>query len=633
MPCWFYDKKDLVNTPSAKDGISAETEAWYRKEGAKHIIDAGNKLGLRFDTCATGVVYFHRFYMFHSFKEFHRLVTAACCLFLAGKVEETPKKCKDIIKTFRSMLSDSQFAHFGEDPKEEVMTLERILLQTIKFDLMVEHPYAYLLKFAKLIKGDKTKIQKMVQMAWTFINDSLCTTLCLQWEPEIIAVAVMYLTSRLTKFDISDWQGKPTGFKGKWYEFLVEDVTLELLEDICHQVLDLYAKAPPPHKEELPAATARVRHPPTPSDDDQSRSTSRTPKSPSAVKRPLPVTAAVVAAANVQAMEIDTAGAGATVAAAANQRESPTFIARNIASRGSDSVPSERSTGSGSGTTSQVLQPGVPPPVTSYSMGNPYMSTQMYSSSFMSTEGSQSIQSLIGVQTREEPQGGRPTYPQNQSNSGQPQQQQPFSTTPTYQSQQQAAATGYPSQRYQVASDVQPSSSGYRSSASSYAQQQQPPYPSYQQSLAAAVAASAAGMTTSGGYQSYTAAPGQPSAIPQQQYGPQSGHSHPTTPVSSTYQGYASSIPAAYSGLMNPGSSQRSGYPSSQQQQQMVSSTGFQGQSSTAGFQPAGYPGQPAAASSGSGYPGQNTSGYQSASGQQHQQQGMRSNNRRENWY
>jgi hypothetical protein len=33
------------------------------------------------------------------------------------------------------------------------MTLERILLQTIKFDLQVEHPYSYLLKFSKLIKG------------------------------------------------------------------------------------------------------------------------------------------------------------------------------------------------------------------------------------------------------------------------------------------------------------------------------------------------------------------------------------------------------------------------------------------------------------------------------------------------
>ena len=44
-------------------------------------------------------------------------VTSACCLFLAGKVEETPKKCKDIIKTARSLLNDVQFAQFGDDPK------------------------------------------------------------------------------------------------------------------------------------------------------------------------------------------------------------------------------------------------------------------------------------------------------------------------------------------------------------------------------------------------------------------------------------------------------------------------------------------------------------------------------------
>ena len=44
-------------------------------------------------------------------------VTGGCCLFLAGKVEETPKKCKDIIKTARSLLNDIQFAQFGDDPK------------------------------------------------------------------------------------------------------------------------------------------------------------------------------------------------------------------------------------------------------------------------------------------------------------------------------------------------------------------------------------------------------------------------------------------------------------------------------------------------------------------------------------
>jgi hypothetical protein len=77
-------------------------------------------MDLGYNTTATGVVYFHRFYMFHSFRQFPRYVTACCCLFLAGKVEETPKKCKDIIKTARGLLSDQKFATFGDDPKEEV---------------------------------------------------------------------------------------------------------------------------------------------------------------------------------------------------------------------------------------------------------------------------------------------------------------------------------------------------------------------------------------------------------------------------------------------------------------------------------------------------------------------------------
>lgn len=257
MPCWFYEKKDLRNTASYQDGISPEVEARYRREGARFILDAGTKMGLRFDTCGTGVVYFHRFYMFHSFREFHRYVTGACCLFLAGKVEETPKKCKDIIKICQSLLTPQQFAVFGDDPKEEVMTLERILLQTIKFDLRLEHPYTFLLKFAKILKGDKHKIQKMVQMAWTFINDHLCTTLCLQWEAEIIAVSLMYLASRLSKFDIQDWEGKPPGSRMKWWEWFVEGITMELMEDICHQVLDLYSTSPQKREESPPMITQR----------------------------------------------------------------------------------------------------------------------------------------------------------------------------------------------------------------------------------------------------------------------------------------------------------------------------------------------------------------------------------------
>uniref|UniRef100_A0A671QDF0 Cyclin-K n=1 Tax=Sinocyclocheilus anshuiensis TaxID=1608454 RepID=A0A671QDF0_9TELE len=250
-PCWYWDKKDLAHTPSQSDGMDPATEARYRREGARFIFDVGTRLGLHYDTLATGITYFHRFYMFHSFKQFPRYVTGACCLFLAGKVEETPKKCKDIIKTTRSLLNDVQFAQFGDDPKEEVMVLERILLQTIKFDLQVEHPYQFLLRYAKQLKGDKSKVQKLVQMAWTFVNDSLCTMLSLQWETEIIAVAVMYLAGRLCKFDIQEWTSKQSS--RRWWEQFVQDVPVELLEDICHQILDLYSqgKQPIPQQPQL----------------------------------------------------------------------------------------------------------------------------------------------------------------------------------------------------------------------------------------------------------------------------------------------------------------------------------------------------------------------------------------------
>lgn len=257
-PCWYWDKKDLAHTPSQLEGLDPATEARYRREGARFIFDVGTRLGLHYDTLATGIIYFHRFYMFHSFKQFPRYVTGACCLFLAGKVEETPKKCKDIIKTARSLLNDVQFGQFGDDPKEEVMVLERILLQTIKFDLQVEHPYQFLLKYAKQLKGDKNKIQKLVQMAWTFVNDSLCTTLSLQWEPEIIAVAVMYLAGRLCKFEIQEWTSKP--MYRRWWEQFVQDVPVDVLEDICHQILDLYSQG----KQQMPHHTPHQLQQPPP---------------------------------------------------------------------------------------------------------------------------------------------------------------------------------------------------------------------------------------------------------------------------------------------------------------------------------------------------------------------------------
>ncbi|OQR67561.1 cyclin-K-like [Tropilaelaps mercedesae] len=273
MPNWYYDKQALRETPSFLDGIPNVKEMRYRREGARFIMKVGTKLGLKCETTASGIVYFHRFYMFHSFKQFPRFITSCCCLFLAGKVEETPKKCKQIISTASEFLTQKQLETFGDDPKEEVMTLERILLKTIKFDLQVAHPYHFILRYAKAIHGDRDTIEQMVQMAWTFINDSLQSTLCLQWEPEIIAIAAIYLASKLSSFEISDWQGR-TSSQRRWWEAFASEVSVELLEDICHQILDLYSTtnpdtpqdSPPDEEEVCPTPPRRTpqQRPPSP---------------------------------------------------------------------------------------------------------------------------------------------------------------------------------------------------------------------------------------------------------------------------------------------------------------------------------------------------------------------------------
>lgn len=52
----------------------------------------------------------------------------------------------------------------------------------------------------------------------------------------------MHLACKLSKFDVVDWTGR-TSDHLRWWDTFVDDMTIEVLEDICHQVLDFYSTA------------------------------------------------------------------------------------------------------------------------------------------------------------------------------------------------------------------------------------------------------------------------------------------------------------------------------------------------------------------------------------------------------
>ena len=69
--------------------------------------------------------------------------------------------------------------------QQNVMNFEKVLLHTLRFDLQIEHPYKFLLEYVKVFNMEKEDKSIVCTNAWTFINDSYSTTLCLMWDPEV----------------------------------------------------------------------------------------------------------------------------------------------------------------------------------------------------------------------------------------------------------------------------------------------------------------------------------------------------------------------------------------------------------------------------------------------------------------
>jgi len=51
-----------------------------------------------------------------------------------------------------------------------------------------------------------------------------------EWEPDLIAISLLYLACHLLKFKVDSWVDKPAGYTGKWYKFFVGDVNLDIIE-------------------------------------------------------------------------------------------------------------------------------------------------------------------------------------------------------------------------------------------------------------------------------------------------------------------------------------------------------------------------------------------------------------------
>jgi len=135
------------------------------------------------------------------------LVPAA--VFLAAKVEEHPRKLRELLEKSQETgplaIKEGISETDGRVQRERVFTLERIILQTLCFDLAITHPYRFVFR---LVKQLSSVPDELVQSAWIVVNDSFRTSLCIRFEAETIAVGAIHLAAERSQLHWDALQSK-----------------------------------------------------------------------------------------------------------------------------------------------------------------------------------------------------------------------------------------------------------------------------------------------------------------------------------------------------------------------------------------------------------------------------------------
>ncbi|XP_061790113.1 cyclin-L1a isoform X1 [Nerophis lumbriciformis] len=235
----------LSPTPSMLDGLDLHAETDLRILGCELIQSAGILLRLPQVAMATGQVLFHRFFYSKSFVKHNFEIVAMACVNLASKIEEAPRRIRDVINVFHhlkqmrvkktpsSLILDQNYIN----TKNQVIKAERRILKELGFCVHVKHPHKIIVMYLQVLECEKN--QTLVQTAWNYMNDSLRTNVFVRFQAETIACACIYLAARALQI--------PLPARPQWY--LLFGATDDEIKDICITTLKLYTRKKPNYEQ------------------------------------------------------------------------------------------------------------------------------------------------------------------------------------------------------------------------------------------------------------------------------------------------------------------------------------------------------------------------------------------------
>uniref|UniRef100_A0A673N4U7 Cyclin-like domain-containing protein n=1 Tax=Sinocyclocheilus rhinocerous TaxID=307959 RepID=A0A673N4U7_9TELE len=223
-------------SPSRVHGLSARTEERLRNRMCEMIQSAGILLRLPQVAMATAQILFHRFFYCKSFVRHCAETVAMACLQLASKIEEEPRRVRDVLNVFQHLKDAAGDRRRGPmllddgyvSRKSDVIKAERRVLKELGFCVHVKHPHKVIVMYLQVLECEKNT--RLLQMAWNYMNDSLRTDVFLRFRAETIACACIFLSARVLQIPLPD--------QPPW--FLLFGVSEQDLIEISCCILRLY---------------------------------------------------------------------------------------------------------------------------------------------------------------------------------------------------------------------------------------------------------------------------------------------------------------------------------------------------------------------------------------------------------
>ena len=244
---WIMSPDKLLELPSLSEKFTTEDDRHYRQQAANMIQDLSKVLNLLPLVTNTAIVYMHRFFMFHSFHIFDRFLIGACCIFLACKVEEQPRKLEHVITMYCKCIKTDANAMRGEEHRKRIQDFimhEQLLVETLGFDVRVEHPHSSVIKITEKIKASKDLAQTSYLLATNTLH---LTTFCLLYPPVVIACVCINLACKW-----GHWMIPKSNEKKDWWQYFApSDFTQKKLDTLTDELVTIIDQSPAKMKDHL----------------------------------------------------------------------------------------------------------------------------------------------------------------------------------------------------------------------------------------------------------------------------------------------------------------------------------------------------------------------------------------------